>query len=301
MFILASVAAWLTVAVQRNRRETNAGGSHTCVEFLRRGEGVDVRTTAARVAPEERFVSTACRRFHRDAVETTAMADLPTPLARFVNIFIEVWRRVRDEIARYSGSEQQPLPDFDWNLHLAVMDKHRPGAAKALAKLNGTTLTESLGIVNRIFEACVRVSDRDGYVGEGELCRREAEMREMGVLILTYLPGGDDVMPEQLRVADCTVASTPGVSDKEAAILKTMMRCGTTVTVSRLISGGLSMSEKTIRVYLKSLEDRGIVTAAVGRKGRDLTPVGKELVRSLSTEAGESFLDLQTRARLRRS
>jgi hypothetical protein len=119
------------------------------------------------------------------------MADLPTPLARFVNIFIEVWRRLRDEIA-HSPGEHPPLPEFDWNLHLAVMSQQRSGAAKAIAELNPkTTLAESLDVINRIFNTCVRVSDRHGYVGEGELCRREAEMREMSVLILTYLPGSD--------------------------------------------------------------------------------------------------------------
>jgi hypothetical protein len=71
------------------------------------------------------------------------------------------------------------------------------------------------------------------------------------------------------------------VSREEAAVLKVMLaHHPVRVTVERLASR-LRLDEKSIRTYLASLQERGLVTEPVGKTGRSLTAAGLELVRAL--------------------
>jgi hypothetical protein len=81
----------------------------------------------------------------------------------------------------------------------------------------------------------------------------------------------------------------PTVSVEEAVVLQVMSaRHPVRVTVDDL-EVLLRPDEKSLRNYLQSLQERGLVTEPIGKSGRALTAAGLDLARSLPEDVGANL------------
>lgn len=87
-----------------------------------------------------------------------------------------------------------------------------------------------------------------------------------------------------------TDANEDVVSEQHAAVLKVLLRYYPTLKTVRGLEDNLVFKEKSIRTYLKELEQRRLVTVPQGKQGRTLTIAGKTLVEKLPEDVGQSFI-----------
>jgi hypothetical protein len=82
----------------------------------------------------------------------------------------------------------------------------------------------------------------------------------------------------------------PTVSAEEAVVLRVMLVRHPVQVTAEVLADLLRLNEKSIRSYLQSLQNRGLVTEPIGKKGRALTAAGLAFARSLPEGVGADLL-----------
>jgi hypothetical protein len=102
---------------------------------------------------------------------------------------------------------------------------------------------------------------------------------------------------ERAKLLDRRTPETRGVGDsspllslssEDAAILKTLLQAGVTLTVWKIVEK-ITLGDKTIRKRLRFLRGQGLVEEPVKKKGHGLTLAGMTKAKHLPPDAGNQF------------